>query len=214
VREQNQFESERAQLYDKAEEAFRRLKRLESDEQSRNAERLALVTKVSSLEHECKTAHEQRLKAQTQHDGQLASAVQKYEVQLSDITSKLDIVSEAHARTSHEMQQLLSDQRRLSEKWKEESMQLKDRYENIIAKARSEVEEHRTRINDLELEVHKMTAQRREIIDQITIEKKEKGVLHARYADAEQRVERLSRQVGILVSKESEMIEHSKKLRN
>lgn len=220
IREQNQFESERAQLHERAEDAFRRLKRLESDDESGKSDRLALINRISTLEHDFKNVSEQKTKAQMQHESQFASLTQKYEGQLSDITTKLEIVSEAHSRTCHEMQQLLSDQRRLSEKWlnlnntrKEESVQMKDHYEQVVSKTKSDMEQYRIRIGELDIQITKSTAQRKEMVEQVTNEKKEKGVLHARYINAEQRVDRLSRQIGILVSKETEMIENIKRLR-
>lgn len=117
IRDQNVFESERFQLYDRAEEAFRRLKRIESEEEVRCSERLDLINKISNLENACKTLSEEKHKATLLQESNSSALVQKYEAKITDLNSKLEIVSEAHSRTCTEMQQLLSDQRRLSEKW-------------------------------------------------------------------------------------------------
>lgn len=63
------------------------------------------------------------------------------------------------------------------------------------------------------MQIQKAASQRSQIIEQITIEKKEKNIAHSRYKEAEERIERLTRQIAVLVSKEAEMLEKTKNLR-
>lgn len=117
IREQAQFESERRQLFDRAEDAFRRLKRLELDETESKSQKLQLLKQISTLEDQLKTVNELKNKGASAHEAQMTSLTQKYETQIGDLTKKIELISETHTRTCQEMQQLLTDQRRLGEKW-------------------------------------------------------------------------------------------------
>ena len=90
---------------------------------------------------------------------------------------------------------------------------MRSHYEQLVYTAREESELHRHRISEVELQVSKSTAQRHEVFNQITVEKKEKSLLHAHLLQSQQRVESLGRQVAQLVSKETEMMEESRKLK-
>jgi chromosome segregation ATPase len=90
---------------------------------------------------------------------------------------------------------------------------LRLRYEKIIENTRHDVDQYKVRIHELEEQIAKGSLQRKEIIEQIQIEKKEKGLFHLRYNEAEQRVDKLTRQISILVLKETKMVENIKHLR-
>ncbi|KAI8923688.1 hypothetical protein BC831DRAFT_514016 [Entophlyctis helioformis] len=213
VREQNSHEAERQQLAHRAEEAYRRLRKSsESWKRPRREERITMHKKLSALEHDNKTLNETRVKKQMQFESELAALTQKYEGQVSDLTSKLDNVTEAHSRTCREMQQLLTDQRRLGDKWRDESKRMTEHYENAMAHLRSQVAQHQTKIAELETQIQRAGARHRDLMEQIGVEKREHTALHARCVNAESRVESLGRQIGTLVGKEAELLEERKRL--
>jgi chromosome segregation ATPase len=181
---------------------------------------LKLIKRLSDIENECKNITELKYKADIRYETNTSSLVQKHEGQVSELTSKIEIISEAHSRTSNDMHQLLGSQRRLSDKWyiyiymrKDESVELRFRYEKIIEKTKQDVEHYKVRNIELEQQIGKGSLQRKEIIEQISIEKKEKALFHLKYNQAEQRVNKLTGQISSLVLKETKMVENIKHLR-
>eukprot|EP00842_Homolaphlyctis_polyrhiza_P003099 jgi/Hompol1/3790/HPOL_001678-RA len=212
IREENQFESERQQLGQRAEEAYRRLRKVERELEETKEERISMYNKNSSLEHERKTLIESRTKKQIQHEAEIAALIQKNESMVSELTAKLENVTEAHSKTCREMQQLLSDQRRLGDKWKEESLRMTEHSENALAHARAQLAQFQAKISDLETQLQRASAKHRDLMDQVSHEKREQSVLHSRCLNAENRIDALGRQIGILVAKEAEMLQERKRL--
>ena len=211
---QNQYDADKLQLSDRSEEAYRRMRRLENDLEEEKKQRLHLLNKIADLENETKQLNEAKTRTMGQHTTQVNNLVQKYDGQVADLTSKLEIVSEAHARTCNELQQLLADQRRLSEKFKQESSQMQSHYETLVKKARDDIHQHKDRIAQLEQQLLMAQAQRKDLLDQVNHERKEKSMIHSKLIHADHRIEALARQINLLITKEAEMIDKSRKLRN
>ncbi|KAL2915100.1 hypothetical protein HK105_205424 [Polyrhizophydium stewartii] len=212
AREQNAFETERAQSGTRVEEAYRRLRKVERELEETKQERISMHTRISALEHERKTLLEQRTKKQLQHEAEVASLTERSQSQVSELESKLEHVTEAHSKICRDMQQLLADQRRLGEKWKDESARMTEHYESALAHSRAQIAQFQTKVNDLEAQLQKASARHRDLMEQIAHEKREQSGMHARCLNAESRIESLGRQVGLLVGKEAEMIEERKRL--
>ncbi|KAJ3323817.1 hypothetical protein HDV06_001187 [Boothiomyces sp. JEL0866] len=212
LRDQQQYEQERHQNAERQEDTYRRLKRVEREVEDNKNERVSLLQKVSTLEHEKKQATENLSTAIVNYESQIKSLKGKYELQLSEQSSRLDNVSNEHAKTCRDLQKLLSTQRCMSEKWKDEANSMREHYEQTIAKINHQLAQSSSRINELEAIIQKNNAQRRDLIDQITIEKRQFGHLHDKYLTLEKQVEETERQLGFMVAKEAEMIEERKKL--
>ncbi|KAL5040282.1 hypothetical protein BDV3_006600 [Batrachochytrium dendrobatidis] len=212
TRESNNYEVERSQLAASSEEAYRRLRKVEHDLQEAKNDQISMLSKIATLEHEKKSELEAKTKKQVAHDAAVASLVAKKESIQSELGTKLEQVTEAHSKTCRDMQALLSDQRRLGDKWKEESSRITEQYEISLSHLRNQIVQHQAKITELEVKLHKANAQHRDLMDQISHEKRELGVLHSRCINSEGRVESLSRQVGVLVGKEAELIEDRRRL--
>lgn len=138
--------------------------------------------------------------------------VAKYESHISELTSKLEAVSESNSSANKDLQRLLASQRVMSEKWKDESAQIREHYESMIKKFEFEIGQYQNRIAEMEIHSRRASAQRRELIDHTTAEKRQFAQLHDRFMEIEKQNSNLTRQVSNLVSKEVEMMEERKKL--
>ncbi|KAJ3255561.1 hypothetical protein HK103_006197 [Boothiomyces macroporosus] len=212
LRDQQQYEQERHQNAERQEDTYRRLKRVEREVEENKNERITLLQKVSALEHEKKQLVDNLSSSTANYETQIKNIKSKYELQLSEQSSRLDNVSNEHAKTCRDMQRLISTQRCMSDKWKEEANNIREHYEQTISKINHQLAQSGARINELESIIQKNNAQRRDLIDQVTIEKRQFGQLHDKYLYLEKQNEETERQLGVLVAKEAEMIEERKKL--
>lgn len=89
---------------------------------------------------------------------------------------------------------------------------MKDNYTKIITKKKQEIDSYREHVGELEIQVQKVTSQRREIMEQITAEKKEASVIYSRYISAESRIDTQCRQIQSLAVKETEYLDKIRKL--
>jgi chromosome segregation ATPase len=169
-----------------------------------------LTTQVSSLEHDRKVANETIKSLKHQHESQINLTTQKYESHVHELTTKLENLSESHSGVHRDMQKLLSTQRVMSEKWKEESQVIKDHYEQILVKTKFELQQYQNRLGESECIIKKLSAQKRELNDQMGIEKRHFGELHERFMNLESQNATLKRQVSQLIAKEVEIIEEKK----
>jgi chromosome segregation ATPase len=203
---------ERHQANERYEELYRRLKRAERENQDGKDDNVKMQQVISQLEHEKKSLHDQIRDLIQSHESNIKMMVSKHDAQVSEITSKLENVTEAHASTCRDMQSLLSSQRLMSEKWKDESEGIKDHYEHLIKKLKKEMVEHQERVKELERLIQKSAAQRKELIDQVTVEKRQFAQLFDKHVLLEKQNESLSRQISALLSKEVDMIEEKKRM--
>ncbi|KAH9256572.1 hypothetical protein BASA81_005264 [Batrachochytrium salamandrivorans] len=211
-REINNNEAERSHISLRADEAYRRLRKVERELEEAKEHHIVLVDKIFTLENEHKVFLESRTKKQVQHDTDMAALVQKHEMLRSDLEGKLKHATEAHSKVCREMQQLLNDQRRLGDKWKDESVRITENYEKSLTHLRGQMAQYQSKISNLETQLHKAAARHQDQQGQIAHEKREHNVLYLRCTNAESRIESLGRQVGVLVGKEAELIEDRRRL--
>lgn len=198
ARQQNQFELERVTLHDRADDAFRRLKRTEAESNTQKDKNLELINQISLLEYSQKELNEKILILKSKSAAETDSLVQKHANILEDTQSRLKIVSESHTRAINELQQVLLDQRNLGSKWKDESTYLKRQYEQNTSKYRAESETHQQSLIQIETQLNTSISHNQEKAELISQKKREISVIHGRYLNAEQKVDSLSRQIKVL----------------
>ncbi len=148
----------------------------------------------------------------TNHESLIKIINSKHGVQVSELTVKLTQVTESHATTSRDMQRLLSSQRQMGEKWKDESVDIRARYEKIIEKTKQQMFQFQMRVTELETIIQKNSSQRRELIDQVTAEKKNVNQTCEKNNLLQKQVESLSSQISTLLAKEVELLDERKRL--
>ena len=131
---------------------------------------------------------------------------------IQDLNAKLDTTTESELSLSRDMQRLLSNQRVMSEKWKDESEQIRSHYEHLNTKLKDQITQFQQRIQELEQTISKNSATRKDLINQVTAEKKQYKQLHYNYLIVKKQKEGLSRQISACLLKENDLIEERKKL--
>ncbi|KAJ3362890.1 hypothetical protein HDU91_003199 [Kappamyces sp. JEL0680] len=212
LRDQNQYESERHQANERIEDSYRRLRRLEREIEDGKTDAMQLQQTIATLEQDKKAAHENIRLLTSSHESQTKAAATKYEAQIADVTAKLESVSEAHATTCRDMQQLLASQRAMGEKWKDESEHIRDHYEKLIAKLKKELGQFQSRVGELETLVQKSTIHRRDLMDQVAKEKHLVSQWQEKHLAVQKQNDALHKQVSALLEKEVEMLNERKKL--
>lgn len=212
TREQNQGDVERHQANERLEDMYRRLKRAEREIEDSKNDGIQFQQTITSLEHDKKTSIDQIRTLNSTQETQLRMTINKYESQVNGITVKLENVSESHASTSRDMQKLLGSQRLIGEKWRDESEQIKSHYEQMVNKLKVNLGQFQERINELETIIMKNTAQRRDLIDQVTIEKRQYTQVYEKCLGAQKQNEALGRQIATLLTRETDMVEERKQM--
>lgn len=93
-------------------------------------------------------------------------------------------------------------------------MNLSKKYETSLSHLRSQLTQTQEQVSYLDSERLKLHASKSDLIEQITLGKKEVAKLVERCHLADSRCESLSRQLVALVNKESELVQTRKQLRN
>ena len=118
---------------------------------------------MSNLEQDKKSAQEQIRTLTITHETNMKVTISKYESHLADLTTKLENVNEAHSNTQRDMQRLMASQSLLSEKWKDESDQIKHHYEKLMSKLKLEIIQYQSRTEELEGAIQNGATQREPI---------------------------------------------------
>lgn len=111
-----------------------------------------------------------------------------------------------HAKTCEEMHQLLTIQRTTAEKWGHESKSIQAHYEARITDSRDTISRITQRSTDLESQIEKIDAGRREALTSLAAEKSASTRLFARLATAEQKSDACTRQVQQMLKREGELV--------
>jgi predicted nucleic acid-binding Zn-ribbon protein len=212
LRDQNQHELEKRNASDKYEELYKRLRRAEREVEDSKKEMLQLQEKISNLEHEKMTGIEQVRNLNSTHEAQLKALSSKYDSLIQDLNVKLETTTESESTLSRDLQRLISNQRVMSEKWKDESEQIKSHYEQVNLKLKDQIAQFQTHIHELELKIQKNGAVRKDLIDQVTNEKKQYKQLYQNYMTIKKQKDGLTRQISACLQKENELIEERKKI--
>jgi uncharacterized phage infection (PIP) family protein YhgE len=167
---------------------------------------------MSNLEQDKKLAQEQIRSSAIAHETHMKVATNKYESHLADLTAKLENVNDAHSNTQRDMQRLMISQSLLSEKWRDESDQIKHHYDKIISKLKSEISQYQVRIGELEGAIQNGATQRKILLNQVTTEKKQYNKLHEACSQLKKESEAKSREISTILEREVEILEERKKL--
>ncbi|KAI8818064.1 uncharacterized protein EV422DRAFT_204359 [Fimicolochytrium jonesii] len=197
---------------ERSNDAYRRLRNAERDLEETKEDRVRLLTQLTNLEHAHKKLAETKQKVVAQHEADSAAKTEKYEAQIKDLGLKLENVTEAHARTCRDIQQLLVDQKRMAEKWKQETTHQALQHEHLIEDLRTQLHRCTTRIEELESQLLAIESRRNDLVARLQEEKQQHTRVGTRCQAAEARVEALLRQVSGLAAKEVELVEDRKRM--
>ncbi|KAJ3183732.1 hypothetical protein HDU85_002161 [Gaertneriomyces sp. JEL0708] len=212
VREENQFEKDKQLMAERSQEAYTRLRRAERELEEAKEDRTKLLTRMSELEHAHRKLGDMKHKADTQHEAELTSTVKKYEDQIKEMSQKLENVTEAHSRTCRDVQQLLSEHKRVSDKSKHEAAQAAAHYEHQVEELRLQVSRGTARTDDLNAQLVSAETRRKELLASLMEEKRAHARLQSRCQSAEAKAETLARQLATISSREMELGEEKRRL--
>ncbi|KAJ3007112.1 hypothetical protein HKX48_009309 [Thoreauomyces humboldtii] len=212
LREENRFEKEKQLVAERSDEAFRRLRVVERDLEETKEDRLHMLTKLTDLEHAHKKLAESKQKCVTQYEADISAATERHQDHVKELTTKLETVSESHARTCRDIQQLLSDQKRLHDKWKQDQIHSTTTHAHALSDLRSQLAHAAARIDDLTSQMSRLDAHRKELLGQLGEEKRGSARMATRLASADQRVEQLGRALAGLKVKEGEWVDERNRL--
>ncbi|TPX32167.1 hypothetical protein SmJEL517_g04678 [Synchytrium microbalum] len=211
-REETRFESERITLTNRAEEAFRRLRRVERELEETKEDRVTLLSKVADVEHQFKALEEQKMKGTHQAAADINSLHAKYETQVCNLTSKLQHTSESHSKTCKELQELLSEQRRTGERWKDESARLSTQYSSALQELQSRLAKSEARLNESDEMCAAHASRIRDLTAQITEDRKLIARLQQTLRDSDSKVAEKDRSIRDLQRRCLDAAEERKRL--
>ncbi|KAI9197357.1 uncharacterized protein BJ171DRAFT_223053 [Polychytrium aggregatum] len=212
MRDQNRFEKEKEQISSKGEDSYKRLRKAERELEDTKEDRLRLLSKISDLDHALKLSNEAITRLTAKYDSDKAMISERSDSQVSDLTTKLETVTEAHARTCRELQQLLSEQRRMAERWKDESTQMASHYEALLTDSKTQTQRYIQRVEELEALNERLSVTKKELLAQVTDEKKSHARIQGLLYNLESKNETVVKQLHELMEREKDWAEEKRRL--
>lgn len=194
-------------------EVYRRLRRSERDLEEAKEEKLKLTTTLADSETQYGRLQEKHQFLESQYATEMAAVQQRYHAQVEELKHQLATINEAHSRTCRDMQNLLNEQRRTGDRWKQDTTNLTGTYERSISELRYQLSLANNKINELNNQVVKMNAIKTDLTSQVAEEKKASARLQVMLQNADDRAEASLKQIQVLLGKENEVLEEKKRLR-
>ncbi|TPX37315.1 hypothetical protein SeLEV6574_g07928 [Synchytrium endobioticum] len=211
-RDETRFEADRVALSSRAEDACRRLRRVERELQETKEERVALFSRAAELEHQNKVMEEHKIKATHHATAELNSMCAKYESQVADLTARLQSTSDAHAKACKELQELLCEQRRTGERWKDESARLAASYTSALHDVQTRLARSEERAVEAQESCAVQASRIRDLTAQVTEDRKVVARLQQTLRDADARAADKERGIRDLQRKCLDAAEERKRL--
>ncbi|KAJ3054527.1 hypothetical protein HK097_001602 [Rhizophlyctis rosea] len=212
-REQHRFEKEKQQVADGSEHAYRRSRKVERELEEMKEDRVKLLATIVQLERSLNSVTESKHKIAASHEAEMTALTERYEGKINELTIKLQHLGDAHGKTCRDLQVLLSEQRVMAERWKEETACLVDRHNHALNDVRQQLARCQHRSEELEGQMLRGEARRKEVMTQLADEKKAAGRVMARLRELEAALEAAKRQNAAWSARERELAEDRKRLR-
>ncbi|ORX51380.1 hypothetical protein BCR36DRAFT_446305 [Piromyces finnis] len=212
LREQNKIEKDKECLQIQLDDVYRRVRRSERELEDSKEDHIKLLNKISDYEHQIKQVEQEKEKKEQEYISELQIINQKYDSKVKELSINLEHATESYSKVSQEYQQLLSEQRKMSDKWKMESQDISDHYEVIITDLRSQIKRAASKIEELTDQQSKVAILKNELISQVNEEKKEQIKLHHLLKTADERAESYEKKIKELLIKQNEIIQEKKQL--
>jgi len=212
IREQNKIEKDKECLQVQLDDVYRRVRRSERELEDSKEEHVKLLNKISEYEHQIKQVKQEKEKKEQEYLSELQIITQKYDSKIKELSINLEHATESYSKVSQEYQQLLSEQRKMSDKWKMESQDISDHYEVIISDLRSQIKRAATKIEELTEQQSKVAILKNELMNQVNEEKKEQTKLHHLLKSSDERAENFEKKIKELLIKQNEIMQEKKQL--
>jgi len=212
LREQNKIEKDKECLQVQLDDVYRRVRRSERELEDSKEDHVKLLNKISDYEQKIKQVKQEKEKKEQEYISELQIITQKYDSKIKELSINLEHATESYSKVSQEYQQLLTEQRKMSDKWKMESQDISDHYEVIITDLRSQIKRAATKIEELTEQQSKVAILKNELLNQVNEEKKEQSKLHHLLKSADERTETFEKKVKELLLKQNEIIQEKKQL--
>ena len=168
--------------------------------------------RIAELEYENSQLNDQ-LKQTKQFQATESKHTQaKMQSQIADLELKLENSLKANDTSKNDIQRLLALQQTLSDKWKQESLQFKEHYEEIIKKLQSELVHYRQQCSELEGRYQASRNQCKQTLQQISKEKQLYSQLHDHFLAAKENINQAARKLNQMKAAEAELVVHKKQL--
>ncbi|KAJ3094968.1 hypothetical protein HDU97_007408 [Phlyctochytrium planicorne] len=122
-----------------------------------------MIQTTTDLEHQIASLTEQNHTLQTTHTQTIQDLTSKHDIHIQELTTKLHHITDAHSRTTSELQSLLSSQHALSLRWKSESQSLTTRYEGVVSELKMDLGRAEERVIEVENALRSVGVERREL---------------------------------------------------
>jgi len=211
-REQNKIEKDKECLQIQLDDVYRRVRRSERELEESKEDHVKLLNKISEYEHQIKQVKQEKEKKEQEYISELQIVTQKYDTKVKELSINLENATDSYSKVSQEYQQLLSEQRKMSDKWKMESQDISDHYEVIIADLRTQIQRAASKIEQMTEQQSKVAVLKNELLSQVNEEKKEQTKLHLLLKTADERAENFEKKIKELLIKQNEIIQEKKQL--
>jgi len=212
LREQNKVEKDKECLQVQLDDVYRRVRRSERELEDSKEEHVKLLNKISEYEHQIKQVKQEKEKKEQEYLSELQIITHKYDSKVKELSLNLENATESYSKVSQEYQQLLSEQRKMSDKWKVESQDISDHYEVIISDLRAQIKRAATKIEELTEQQSKVALLKNELMNQVNEEKKEQTKLHHLLKSSDERADNFEKKIKELLIKQNEIIQEKKQL--
>lgn len=212
TRDHNQFNSERHHMNERQEISLLRIKRLEREVDNSKNESLELQKKISTVEGERKKHLDQIRNLIITQESQSKIMTTKYDSKVAEQNAKLESTSEAYASVNRDLKRVVLNHKGVGERFKEEADQIRHHYDQVTIKLKTDLVRSQSKVGEMDMTIQKAHGVRRDLNEQIDIEKRQHAQVYEKYIATQKQNELLSRQMSTMLAKEVVMIEERRKL--
>ncbi|XP_062518742.1 sodium channel and clathrin linker 1-like isoform X3 [Corticium candelabrum] len=206
------WEQERMHSESHVAELERRLQSRDQECEQLRDERIKLLGDLDQTNRQARTAEQSREAMERKLAQEVATLQQQQAIKEKEFSHQLENSGDAHRQNTHELRQLLTAQRRIGAKWREESKALASKLEHTVSEMRAEMIRLKRRNEELTIQIESARTAQHESEQQVGDLQSVQSRLKRLLQDAESRADTASRQIATLLSRERQLLDERKVL--
>lgn len=194
-RKENEIEKTKASLSSQLRDCERRNRRLTSEVEAANDERLRALQTLDAMEDKLKQTLDAKEAMERHAASELAALCRQRDVVVADLEERLGTAEAIHVKTVQELQDLLNSQRSMTAKVIQESKKGSAKAEGLIRETKEQNSRLAVRVDELNAHVARLIQERGGFLEQQERDKRTMATLRASVDDANRRGDQAHAQV-------------------
>ena len=212
-REEDAFEKTIVQLTEEVQMTRDRNHQLEIEVEAAKDDRVKMFNELSDAQNQLKSVRDDLAAQQRSFDLEKAAIQRASRESLAELNSSIMQLQESNSRLTKDMQSLLQEQQRESDRWHEETKNANSKYESTIQDLHEQLHQSRSQFDNLQEKYQRMASAKEELQQQVSELQKVETRVQSQLKTEESRAHLSARQIQELISREHGLIEEKRQLR-